>query len=157
MIPVPSMSIAELTKTAEELVTNALILEPQLPPPIMAERIISMAEPVFAVELGRSLMIDYFSRLIRSERAKRATIQQPRLPGCEHLPLRITGKRDRRVALSMATFSDIRQYCWALGRKHLDRKRVDPKLVEAKALMIRMRKPSKKNPGITVGEVLGSA
>lgn len=153
----PKMSVGDLAKTAEEMAANAIILEPRISPVVLAGRLVSEAEPDFVEELARSLMIVYFIRVIRAERAKQARKQRQELlfPGFEHLPMRILGNRDKTVTLARATFSDVRRYYKRLSKKYTERKTDMVKVAEAKALMDKMEKFARKEPGITVGDVLG--
>ena len=153
----PQIGLKELEKVAAELAENAALLEPKTPAENLAIRIIEEAEPDFLAELGRMLMVGHFTRLVRAARAaqSKADRQQLLLPGYAHLPIRIIGKRDRRLALRTATYADVQRYCKFLGRQHRERKDNDAKLAEANELLEKMRKASKKTRGITVAEVLG--
>jgi hypothetical protein len=68
----PRMSLKELNKVAAELAENAALLEPKLSAEILTERLVGEADSKFLAELGRTLLIGFFSRLIRSTRARLA-------------------------------------------------------------------------------------
>jgi hypothetical protein len=149
------VSVHELTRTAAELVENAVILEPRMPIDLLAARILSEADETFMTELGRFLAVPFFARLIRAERAKQSKSAQMRLPGFEQLPVRILGDRDRRVILREATYADVRRYYWSLGKRQSERRKTNPKMLQLKTLLDRMKEHAKTNRGITVAEVLG--
>jgi hypothetical protein len=147
------MSTKDLDRAVVELVQNGNILESDAPAPILAEKLLHEADPVVIAELGQSLMITHFARLIRAERRKGALQRHEQFTLFEHLPLRIWISENKRVKLEAATYTALRQYHRFLNRHHRNRKREDPKLAETKALMERVRKANQR--GITVGEVLG--
>jgi hypothetical protein len=152
----PLMSVGDLAKTSVELVERFFILEPKTAAHIVAERMVEEVQeeqPEFTAELARSLLVEHFAHLGRQFRLKQAKAKQIVIPGCEHLPRIITGKRGVRVHTVEATFSDAREYYWSLGRILDERKKEDPRRKEARALMQKMGKASKQNRGITVAEV----
>jgi hypothetical protein len=150
----PKIGTKEIEAMAADLCANGNLLDPDLPPAVLASKILSDANSEFLEEYGRTLIIQDFSRRIRAERRKDPKRKSAQFPLFEHLPARIVGDREKRVPLEDATYSDVRRYCKMLARGHTDRKKQDTKLVEAKALMEVMRKASRKQRGITVGEVL---
>lgn len=149
----PKMSSMEIGERASEIAENANILEPDLPALQLAAKVFAEAEADLVSELSRALGIAYFARLIRAERRKSSLNRHEQFRLFEHVPLRITGERNRRIALERATFADVRRYCKLLRAQYRDR--VPVKLKEAEALMERMKKAAAKTPGITVAEVLG--
>jgi hypothetical protein len=143
---------------AADAVRNAIVLEPAMPSAELAEHLYAEADSALIHGLGRALIVAHLAKLIRSERAKElhAKHAQLALPGFEHLPLRIPVSAQRRVPLRDANYTQIRIYYRALRRKYRDRGRKDPKLKEAKQLMERMRRRSRKHRGITVAAVFGA-
>src|SRR5579872_1205970 len=104
----PTLSQGDLERISTELLSNWLILEPELPPEILADRIVSDADPVFRGEFGRTLMIAFFARQIRAERAKQrlSALQKPE--GFTHLPSWIGVRKDgrsRRIRLDKVTYT----------------------------------------------------
>lgn len=134
------------------LIENALIASPKTPALELAESVAS--------ELDRdalfALAVQPLAALIRKARAKRSDqSDQPLLPGFEHLPRRITiPASGSRVQLLSANTSGVREYCRVLMKRHRDRRKNDPKVKEAYALLARMQRAARKDKGITVREVL---
>lgn len=148
----PTMSIADLSATADELAADRLILERNVKPEILADRIVEEAEPGFLAELGRSLQVAFFASRIRAKIRKEAAKWRETLPEeFDRLPLWITGKRGKRVRLDRATHTDAVEYCKFLGRKHIDRKSTDVKFTQAQLF----RDSLKDNPGAQAWEALG--
>ncbi len=77
-----------------------------------------------------------------------------RLPGFDHLPVRITVAKGHRPLLLDANREGVRAYFWALMKKYSERKRKDPRIVEAKKLLDLMTNRAHTEKGITVREVL---
>jgi hypothetical protein len=150
-------SQTDIEIVCKQAVQDALILEPKLPAALLAQQIISELEPEVLAELGQRLIAAHFARLIRSTRTKesRTRREQLLLPGFEHLPVEIAISETERVPLRSANYTQVRSYFRLLSNTHLDRRRNDPRLLEAKALMEKMRSYADKQPRITVAEVLG--
>jgi hypothetical protein len=134
----------------DEAVQNALISEPDLPSIQIAERLAkeAMAHPDFIENFFRRF---FFRSLKQSrEKAARAKHEQYRLPGFEHLPIRIQGAKEK-VELLDATYRGVREWV-----KHLNAKSWEtPRMKEAKALLEKMHEAAKRDPGITVRGALG--
>jgi len=114
--------------------------------------------------LLREWAIEKLLRLLRKHRAAaRAEWRAKQPPLFEYLPLRIQGDEGRDVRLVNATYQDLVEYCKALESQQRHRRRraqelmkvKDPRLTEAIALRDKMRVPARKNPAVTVGQVLG--
>ncbi len=106
--------------------------------------------------LSGFLVRNFYVNAIQAERRRQSAATakaQPMLPGFEHLPARIA-IAGKRVALLTANFSTIKAYYWSLMKKHTERKRNDPKIIEAKRLLDEMTKRAPNDKGITVREVL---
>ena len=132
-------------------VENALILDPQVPSIQLAERLAkeAMEDPVFI----QKHLVSFFFRSLKSMRRKEAFTRNPqrRLPGFEHLPIRIRGVENQRLALLDANYKGVREWV-----KHLNaEKRDDPTMKEAKALLEKMSVASKADRDITVRRVFG--
>jgi len=156
MVFVPTTSVLELDRTAAELIENGIVLEPDLPAEILADKLIDEAEPAFIAELGRSLIVGQWTKKIRAARAAKAVKEaQARPKGFEHLPLRIPIYGGKKVLWYKANAKQLGQFCSIRSRQHGSRKKNDLALKEGRKLRDRVRKRSKLHRGITAGEVLG--
>lgn len=149
----PTISNTRLEQSAQEFCANACLLEPSAPVEALAAKTVDEADSVFIAEYGRALVIRDFIRRIRGERRGTTKPSPSRFPLFEHIPLYIVGDRERRVALGKATYADIRRYARLLGKQA---KKKDPRITQANKLLKMMRAASKREQGITVGEVLHS-
>lgn len=131
---------------AKEAIQNALILEPDLPSNQLAERLAK--EAAKHRDFIHRISYTYFFRSLSAARKKdaRAKHEQYQLPGLEHLPVRIRGTKNKQVDLLDATYFGVRE--WVKGINA--RKRNDPLMQEAKALVEKMHEASKQQRGITV-------
>ena len=149
---------AQILDQARESVRNALIREPKMPAAELAAVMMKEADPALAQRLADILQAQFYADAIRDERRKegQAKRSQLLLPGFEHLPLKLPAhkKNARMIRLLDATYTRVRAYYWSLRNRHDKRKQNDPQVLEAKALMERMRKRTRKDKGITVREVL---
>jgi hypothetical protein len=141
-MPKPLMSVGDLEKRSAEFVEELTILEPRLPAPLVAERIVSEADPEFLGELARALHLAYFTRLARIQHAKQRRALNPPLPGFEHLPRRIPGYRGKLVDTLRAGPGPVRRYAARLRRQFARRGReradTDTRVIEATKLYERM-------------------
>lgn len=153
MKSVPTLSLNDLHLQAAEFVSNAIIRRSGVPSEILADEIIDEAESEFTRQFGRVLMVGFFARAIRTERAKQRRARIPEQ--FSHLPLRIRLPNNTIVRLDQMTYTQARSYYFALGRKLDVRKANDARRAEAKALMDALYKPAKKQRGITAGQALG--
>ena len=146
----------EIFARVQELVAQGLITNPNMPAIQLAGMLVEEADPELSANLSGFLVRNFYVNAIQAERRRQSAATakaQPMLPGFEHLPARIAigGKR---VALLTANFSTIKAYYWSLMKKHTERKRNDPKIIEAKRLLDEMTKRAPNDKGITVREVL---
>jgi hypothetical protein len=109
----------------------------------------AMAHPDFIENFFRR----FFFRSLKQRREKdaRAKHEQYQLPGFEHLPLRVLGKRKKRLELLNATYEDVRDWVKRMSARKPD----TPKVTEAKALLEKMRVAARTDRGITVRRVYG--
>lgn len=137
----------------DEAVENALILSPDLPSIELADKLSREADAEFLRGLAR----EFFLKLVKAQRRKMqaSTREQFRLPGFEHLPIRIQIAGDKKQKLLNANYYGTREYYKHLSAKYDARKATDPKVQEAKALMEFMREKSQTDRGITVGRAFG--
>lgn len=149
----PTLSIRDLTTTAAEMVSSAIILHPQRPAEILADEVADEAEMEFQRQFGRYLMVGFFARAIRSERAKQRRAQIPEQ--FRHLPLFIRLPDGSRVRMDKITYSQARRFYQSLGKRHDEKKKTDARRLEAKLLMDSLYQPARKERGITAGEALG--
>jgi hypothetical protein len=153
----PTLSFTQLETTAFQLVSNALILAPDAPAETLAARIIAEADPVFAAELSNSLMVGFFTKAVRTTRQKQRSGSGPQKPeGFNLLPLRVRiPGRKNPVPLDKLKLWHVVRLRNALEKKYREDAKNRPVLLQVKALEAAMRKPAKKRPDITAGEVLG--
>ena len=137
-------------------VEDALILNPKMPAVQLAELLIENADEDITRGLHLILERQFYRRAIRAHRMKQsaAARAQLALPGFEHLPLNITGPKGAPIPLLDANTRAVRQYLRGLMKDHRDRRRTDPKIQEAQALLAKMQKAAKDEQGITVRQVL---
>lgn len=141
---------------AQEAIEQALILHPKIPAAQLADVLIEERGAEVAAQLGTALSRIFYTRGLLSARRKEsaANRKQLLLPGFEHLPLKITVANGKRIRLLSANREGVRSYYWSLMKKHSERKRNDPKIIEAKALLDEMTKRARTEKGITVREVI---
>jgi hypothetical protein len=152
----PTMSLVDLSRTAADLVSNSLILEPTTPTPILADHIVEEADKSFVAEFGRSLCVEFFNRKIRAERRRASGMWREKLPpDFNRLPLRIIGERGKRVRLDQSTYADARSFCKHLGTKRRDRSKNDVQFAQACSFRDYMAKASKTARGVKAGAALG--
>lgn len=143
---------------ARAAVADALILNPTIGPAAMADVLLNES-PEFQQELMDMLARNfYISAWHAAKRLQAAAARAPRLlPGFEHLPLKVPGaktKEGKQLLLLDANYTRVRAYYRSLTTGHDARKKNDPRVIEAKALLEKMRKRSRKDKGITVREVV---
>jgi len=148
------MSTGDLEALIAGLVENELILNPDIVPATGAARIVDGMDSTTYAELSRGVLLDLFGSKLRAARRKEIRTGRPKLPGFEHLPVWIIGKRGRRIRLLKANPTDLRDYKKLLSQKHKAHKADNPKFAELDKLLDAMRKQP-DNRGITVAEVLG--
>jgi hypothetical protein len=136
-----------------QLAENMLILHEDLPSIQVAEKLIlSMSVD----ELRQACMAPALKAVITvRSRLKKKEHEQQALPGFERMPLFVLDSKKRRRSILNATCWDIGRYVYRIGGSYQKRKRNDARLKQAKELLKKMRAASKRNRGITVGEVLG--
>jgi hypothetical protein len=150
---VPTISALELAKTSDEIIENGVILEPELPPEILADQLIEQADPEFIAELGRSLIVGQWTKKIRAVRAANAEKKiRERPKGFEHLPLRIRIYGGKTIAWFKANATQLDQFCSIRSGQHKGRKKDDLALQEGRKLRDRLRRQPR---GTTAGELLG--
>jgi hypothetical protein len=157
MTKAPTMSTGDLEVLMAGLVENELILNRDIPPAAGAARIVDGMDATIYAELSRGVLLDLFGSKLRAARRKQIRTTRPKLPGFEHLPVWIIGKRGRRIRLLKANPTDLRDYRKLLSQKYKDRKADNPKFEELDKLLKAMRQQEPDNRGITVAEVLGIA
>lgn len=136
-----------------DAVENALILEAELSSEQIGFLVASEMERDALVGIA-AIEATRLARSIRREQV-RAKTEQYKLPGMEHMPVRIFDRNGKRRNLLHATYRDVREYVKRIGGGYDQRKRNDPKFKEAMALLKKMRAAAKEIRGVTVGEVLG--
>lgn len=151
----PRMSTEDLARATAEMIENGNLLNPEMPLPVLAERLFSEADREYISEMGRSLIIARFIQLLRVERRKLLPGRPEQLAMFPHAPLNIIGKRGKKVQLLDSTWEDLQRCIWRLTREKKERVKDDPKIADLKALMERVKRAALKNRGITVREVLG--
>lgn len=147
----------EVFALAQASIEQALIIHPNLPAIQLAGLLVENSDPELAADLSDLLMREYYARGILAQRREESietARAQPMLPGFEHLPARIQVGEGKRVRLLSANYAAVREYYRSLIRAYGERRRNDPKLREAKALLDEMQKHSRANKGITVREVV---
>lgn len=139
----------------EKFLESAFILEPDRSPSGTAAAVLAELPRDVREILAAQLLLDRVTGMARRLQPKPGS--QMLLPGFEHLPPAIKrfGKtKVDPVPLLDATFTVLRQYHRELTKRHTSKKAKDKRLVEAKALMARMKRWTKKNPAVTVKEML---
>jgi hypothetical protein len=139
---------------ARAAVADALILMPKIRAVDLAEALLNDSLE-FQADLNELLARNFYIAACNAERRRQAAANrvQSQLPGFEHLPLRIPVAKGKRIDLLKANREGVRSYYWSLMKKHSDRKRNDPQIIEAKALLDEMTKAARGNKRITVQEV----
>ncbi len=140
---------------AREAVADALILQPKIRAADLAEAMLNNAYD-FQPELNGLLARNFYIAACHAERRRQSAAARAQLllPGFDHLPLRITVAKGRRIALLSANREGVRAYYWALMKRHTERKRRDPRIIEAKKLLDVMTKRAHADKRITVREVV---
>jgi hypothetical protein len=110
----------------------------------------------FQAELNEILARNFYISACHAARKAQSAAARAQLllPGFEHLPLKVPGLQGKRIALLDANFRRLRDYYRSLTKGHDARKKNDPRVIETKALMEKMRKRSRTEKGITVRQVL---
>ena len=136
-------------------VANALILNPDTPTSQLAEQLVRETIESLQTTLFPVLLHRFYTAMIGQQRkaANRANKAQSALPGFEHLPSNIPTREGETIALVDANYRRLRDYYRALIRPYTRKLRNDPKILEVKALMARVRKYAEKEQGITVRQV----
>lgn len=149
------LSDADTILLARQAVTDALILMPKIRAADLAEALLNNSYD-FQPALNEILARNFYIAAANTQRREQAASNraQLRLPGLEHLPLKIPVANGKRIRLLNANREGVRAYYWSLMKKHSDRKRSDPQIIEAKALLNEMTRAARKDKGITVREVL---
>ena len=104
---------------------------------------------------ARTLFYRCVIAMLRHER-KKARIRNKRqfvLPGFEHLPESIVTDGGKTVPLIDLNYSGVRSFYWSLTRPYARKMKGDPEIIDAKALLDKMR-PYAKEKVITVRQVL---
>lgn len=150
--------------SVQSAVVDGLILNPKMPAIQLADVLMRESDPDLARALAEILTRKLYVTTILAERRKRSIVAQTRLPGFEHLPLKIRIPRavpgfrgldtGKRVSLLDANTYGVREYYRLLMKAHRNRKQNDPKVQEAKSLLEKMQKASRKEKAITVRQVL---
>jgi hypothetical protein len=140
---------------AQRAVDDALILMPKIRAADLAEALLNQSFD-FQRDLNEILARNFYIAACNTVRRKQAAEAraQLRLPGFEHLPVKISVADGKRIRLLSANREGVRAYYWSLMKKHSDRKRSDPQIIEAKALLDEMTKRARTEKGITVREVV---
>ena len=101
---------------------------------------------------AEELNVSEFAQALANKRWAKESDWRTRLPAQFNLlPLRIVGKRGKRVRLDKATYEDLDEFCERLVGKRSK----DPKYRQAPALRDSLRAASRKTRGVTAGEALG--
>ncbi len=129
---------------------------PKLPVGELAELLSAATDPEIAPALDAILRNDFYVSATMAHRRKLAAANraQSLLPGFEHLPLKIPLSENTRVRLMDANLTGVRLYYRSLMKAHRNRRRNDPKIKEAKALLDLMTARARTERGITVREVV---
>lgn len=141
---------------ARAAVENALILNPEMPAHLIVELLLESAEEDLTIRLRVILERQFYLRTIRSQRHRQAAVSRAQLtlPGFPHLPVSIPGPKGAPIHLLDANLYAVREYCRFLMKGYRERKRTDPKIREAFALLEKMRAASQAEKRITVRQVL---
>ena len=136
-------------------VANALILHPKIRAVDLAELLLNESL-AFQRDLNDELARNFYIAAYNLEKRKQAAAvrAQLALPGFAHLPLKIPSAKGTPMRLLDANFFRLRDYYRSLTKRHDKRKKNDPRVKEAKALMEKMQKRTRTEKGITVREVL---
>jgi len=108
-------ALKTVTQEAAEHAENTLILHPDLPVAQIGEEAAKTCDPELRGELAEILLREYFTKVARLGRRKQSPPKTERLPGCEHLPLKIQGKTKLKPQ-ELVTYTDMRIYVERLGR-----------------------------------------
>lgn len=136
-------------------VKDAMILRPKIRAADLAEALLNNSFE-FQPSLNDLLARNFYIAAFNVEKRKQAAAARAQrvLPGFEHLPLRVPNSKGKQRPLLEANYTRVRAYYRSLTTGHDKRKRDDPRVIEAKALMEKMRKRSRREKGITVREVV---
>ncbi len=148
-------AVPEALTAARRAVAEALKQNPRLPAVQLAAMIESSGGE-YVPALSKILRGEFYLHEIRVARAAKpkAGSAQLRLPGFEHLPPEIPGPQGKSIPLGQASYTSVRAYYRSLTSAYDKRKRNDPRVKEAKALMEIMRKRTRNDKAITVKEVV---
>ena len=149
--PHPVGAAAPLNR-ARSAVAQALQKYPVLSARELADKLKSSGGD-YVAELLDLLLTDFYIRALRREQSI-AEIGQLRLPGFDHLPAKIPGPKNQLVPLGKATYTRVRAYYWSLRKAYDTRKKNDLRILELKRLMDMMQKRVRRDPQVTVQEVL---
>jgi hypothetical protein len=100
---------------AAEHAENTLILHPDLPIAQVAAEAVKTQDAELREELSEILFREHYIKLVRAARRKQASPKEKPLPGFEHLPSKIQGRRKVKP-IELATYWDMRLYVNRLGR-----------------------------------------
>lgn len=145
----PAQNAEQLEKEALELIQNQLTLHPDEPASTISEFCISEADRVFVAELGHVLVLEYFTRLIKSARrtASPPPVTAPLFPELEHLPKRIVTPDGKRPLLAKSNISQVRAYLKSVNARHKE------EITDLRAVLKTMIEYAREERGITVAEV----
>ena len=162
--PSKNVSIVWLIKPAnavvkaelQRVVSKALILNPVMSDFELAEALArETCENLNKTPFSVMLRAVYQSIIQKARKAEAARNDgQQCLPGFEHIPSMIPTREGKTISLIDASYRRLRDYYRELARSHKRKLQADPKLLEVKALMGRMRKYTGRDRGITVRQVL---
>jgi hypothetical protein len=140
---------------ARAAVANAMILKPKARAVELAEALLNESLE-FQRDLNEALARNFYIAAYNVERRKRAAANRAQfaLPGFEHLPLKIPSANGAPMRLLDANLRRVRDYYRSLTKGYDKRKKDDPRVKEAKALMQKLQKRSGTEKGITVRQVL---
>jgi hypothetical protein len=152
----PSGAARQVRQTETEIskiAANALTENPNLPRAELAERLVQKHREN-QVLTSLALHRFWIAALRRASRKRKPNSGQIMLPGFEHLPSDIPTREGESMPLIDANYRRLRDYYRGLTRQHAKRLRADPKVQEAKQLMLMMRPYAATEEGITVRQVI---
>jgi|ERR1017187_2875224 hypothetical protein len=154
------LSVGDLKRGSEELVSNAAALHPDLPATALVPHIIELAEPDFLAELDQSLRAAHFLRLIRVRRV--AELRERRqaewlFPEIQRaaltLPLRVPIGEGKTIPRNALHFADMTRYLKMLDKRDKAHHDSSPQRDAIKVIRKLWPRSQRASKTITLGEV----
>jgi hypothetical protein len=140
-------ALKTVAQEAAEHAENTLILHADLPIAAVATEAVKSLDADLRAELVEILLPEHFIKLVRIARRKQSAPKPRPLPGFEHLPIRIQGRKKIKP-IQLVTWVDMEFYVRHLSRQS----RETEKYKEAVKLRDRLKR---RKGGAKAGDLFG--